>query len=237
MKTLAIAGAGPMLGLSVARAFGRQGHRVALIARRKDSLEAMTAELVSEGIEAAGFVADLRDEAQLARAFDDVRSRFGAVDVLEYSPLAMQFVPPSQVTAGIAREAIDFLLVGAINAARQVLPDMIERGEGALLFASGRSSVLPMKLLGSLGPAAAALRHYVYSLHEELAPRGVYVGTVAILARMDRETADRVAGRYLEMIAKRDPVEVVVGEGQAGDTARVIASITQVAAPFELPGS
>ncbi len=237
MKTLAIAGAGPMLGLSVARAFGRQSYRVALIARGKDSLEAMTAELASEGIEAAGFVADLRDEAQLARAFDDARSRFGAIQVLEYSPLAMQFVPPSQVTAEIAREAIDFLLVGAINAARQVLPNMIERGEGALLFASGRSSVLPMKLLGSLGLAAAALRHYVYSLHEELAPRGVYVGTVPIFARMDRHTADRVADLYLDMIARRDRVEAVLGDGEAGDKAREIAAITQVAAPFELPGS
>lgn len=234
-KTIAIVGAGPMLGLSVAKAFGGRGYSVALIARRRESLDAMVSELAGEGIEAAGFVADLTDEARLAAAFDQIRAKFGTIDVLEFSPLAMAFVPPSQVTADVARQALEFLTIGAINAVRQVLPDMRARGEGAILFSSGRSAVLPMKLLGSLGLASAAQRHYVYSLNEELKDSGVYVGSVPILARMDKATADGVAALFLDMIDKRDRIEIVYGPGDAADAGREIAAITQVHAPFEIP--
>lgn len=234
-KTIVIAGAGPMLGMSVARAFGAHGYAVALIARRREPLEAMAGGLRAAGIDAAGFAADLRDAAQLADAFADIRARFGTIDVLEFSPFAMAFVPPSQVTAALAREAFEFLTVAAINAVREVLPAMLERGQGALLFASGRSALLPMKLLGSLGLATAAQRHYIYSLHEELQGTGIQVGSVPIFARMDRDTADRVAGVFLEMLYGRVGVEVIVGAGDAADAAREIAAITAAHAPFELP--
>ncbi|MCU6453099.1 SDR family NAD(P)-dependent oxidoreductase [Sphingomonas sp. A2-49] len=230
--TIAILGAGPLLGLSVARAFGSQGYAVALIARRQASLDAMVDELGEAGIEAVGFVADLTHAAQLVAAFAAIKARFGRVDVLEFSPLAMAFVPPSQVTAETARSAFEFLTVGAINAVRQVLPDMQARDEGALLFASGRSSLLPMKLLGSMGLGAAALRNYVYSLAEELKDSGIYVGTVPVFARMDRAAADAVAALYLNMIAARDRIECVYGDDAA---ACEIAAITQRAAPFVLP--
>lgn len=233
--TVAIVGAGPMLGMSVARVFGARGYSVALIARRPESLDAMTAELSDAKITARGFVADLTDEAQLGGAVARIRETLGEIDVLEFSPLAMTFMPPSQVTLEAAREAFEFLTVGAISAVRQVLPAMQERGTGALLFASGRSSVLPMQLLGSMGLAAAALRHFVYSLNEELKDSGIYVGTVPILARMDRTTADNVATLFLDMIDRRDRVEVVFGVDKAAEAGRSIAAITQVAAPFTLP--
>ena len=234
-KTIVIAGAGPMLGMSVARALGAQGYAVALIARRRESLDAMAAELQASGIDAAGFVADLVDEAQLRDAFAAIRARFGTIDVLEFSPLAMAFVPPSQVTPALAREAFEFLTVAAINAVREVLPEMQERGTGALLFATGRSALLPMKLLGSLGLASAAQRHYIYSLHEELKGSGIRVGSVPILARMDRETADAVAGLFVRMLDEPDGVEAVFGPGDAADAAREVARISALHAPFELP--
>lgn len=237
MSLIAIAGAGPMLGMSVARAFGAKGYKVALIARREEALAAMAAQLRGEGIEAAGFVADLIDEAAVANAFAQVTERFGAVDVLEFSPLAMRFVPPSDTTPALIREAIDFMVGGAINATRQVLPAMKARGAGALLYTSGRSSLLPMKLLGSLGPAAAALRHYVYSLHDELAGQGIFVGTIPILARVDRAVADEVAAAYLSMIAARNQIERVIGHDDAAEVGRRIAALTQEAPRLAMPGS
>jgi NADP-dependent 3-hydroxy acid dehydrogenase YdfG len=233
-QTVAIVGAGPMLGLSTAKAFGARGHSIALIARRRESLDSMIAELAASGIAAEGFVADVRDENTLVSAIDAARARFGGIDILTYSPLAMTFLPPSQVTAEAARDAIEFLLAGAINAVRQVLPDMRARRGGAILFASGRSALLPMKLLGSLGMAAAAQRHYAYSLHEELKDSGVYVGSVPILARMDRATANAVAALFVDLDDRRDRVEAVYGPGPVADAARAIAALTETHAPFEM---
>src|SRR5580704_17592796 len=60
-KTIAVFGAGPGMGRSVARRFGREGFQVALVARNQTRLDAYTGELAADGITAAGFAGDLAD--------------------------------------------------------------------------------------------------------------------------------------------------------------------------------
>lgn len=235
MKTIAIVGAGPLLGLALARTFGRNGFRAALMARRREALDGYVETLAAEGVEARGFVADVMDPAAIARAFAEVRRTTGPVDVMEYSPIAMSFVPPSQVTAETARAAFEFMLVGAVNATREVLPHLLEQGDGALLYTTGRSALLPMKLLGSLGLGASALRHYAYSLNEELGPKGIYAGTVAMFSQVTPEAAQAMANLYWDMYQRRDRVEEIYGEGSAIEPAREISRIAQTHAPFDLP--
>lgn len=85
-RTLVVVGAGPGLGLAIARRVGREGFCVALIARRRESLNDLVATLREDGIEAEGFVANVGDEFALKGAFVDIRQRFGRIDVLEFSP-------------------------------------------------------------------------------------------------------------------------------------------------------
>ena len=61
MKVMAIVGAGPGLGLSLARRFGREDHRVALLARNRARLEQHVAALGGEGVDAAAHPADVLD--------------------------------------------------------------------------------------------------------------------------------------------------------------------------------
>jgi NAD(P)-dependent dehydrogenase (short-subunit alcohol dehydrogenase family) len=67
MPVIAIVGAGPGLGLSIARRFGREGFTVALISRSAANLDRLAAELADSGIQAAGFPADVRDRPRCAR--------------------------------------------------------------------------------------------------------------------------------------------------------------------------
>jgi NAD(P)-dependent dehydrogenase (short-subunit alcohol dehydrogenase family) len=93
MPTIAIVGAGPGLGLSIAKVFGRNGFSVALVARTREKLDRLAAELAESGVEAEGFAADIMDRSSLTAAFDRIKDRFGAVDVLEYSPAPHDPVP------------------------------------------------------------------------------------------------------------------------------------------------
>ena len=61
MTTIAIIGAGKGLGAAVARRFGKEGHAVGLISRHQGRLDALAAELEQDGVQAKGFVADVRD--------------------------------------------------------------------------------------------------------------------------------------------------------------------------------
>ena len=64
-KTIAIFGAGTGLGASVAARFGREGYKVALIARGPTGLDLLKGKLAEQGIEAYSFPADLTDLAAI----------------------------------------------------------------------------------------------------------------------------------------------------------------------------
>ena len=86
MPTIAVVGAGPGMGLSIARTFGSRGFDVALLSRSQDNLDAHGAALAADGITAKGFPADVLDTDSLTGALETAAAHFGRIDVLEYSP-------------------------------------------------------------------------------------------------------------------------------------------------------
>jgi NADP-dependent 3-hydroxy acid dehydrogenase YdfG len=130
--------------------FGRNGFSVALVSRTQEKLDRLAAELGEAHIDAAGFVADIMDRPSLAAAFTRIKDRYGRVDVFEYSPAPHNPVPgitmtaPLDATADNIQPQLDYYLYGGIAAARQVLPDMIERDTGTLLYTTGGSSMDPL---------------------------------------------------------------------------------------------
>lgn len=212
MPTLAIVGVGPGMGLAIARIFGRNGFHVALIARNHDKLTELVARLAEEGITAAGFAADISDHASLIAAFAAVNARFGPVDVLEFSPAnaALPFAPPTEVSIANLQPQIDFYLYGAITAVEQVLPAMLTRGSGTLLFTTGGSSITPSPMFANIGIATAGLRNWVYSLHEVLAERGIQAAHIAISAWIGKQPGaepETIAPLYWELYTQRDQIE------------------------------
>lgn len=234
-RTLAIFGAGPVLGLSLARRFGREGFRVALVARTRENLDRLVAELARDGIEAAGFTADVYDPAQIASAVAAIKERYGRIDVAEFSPgggnMGDGIVSTLDVDVENTRLILDRFLLSAIALVRQVLPDMAERGDGGILFTAGQSGIHPTPFLGNAGMAQAALRNYFHTLNAVLAERGVYVGAVNIGALIEGSVPhqaitssgqplefepevihpDVFAESFWELYAKRDRVEALVG--------------------------
>jgi NADP-dependent 3-hydroxy acid dehydrogenase YdfG len=143
MPTIAIVGAGPGMGLAIARTFGQHGLNVALISRNRARLDSLADTLTAEGITAAAFPADVRDHTALTQALDNAATEFGTIDVLEYSPLdagATALTTPSHSSAADLQDQIEFQLYGAIAATQAVLPAMRKAGSGTLLYTTRRHS-------------------------------------------------------------------------------------------------
>lgn len=222
MPTIAIVGAGSGLGQSIAKTFGSQGFSVALVSRSQDKLDNLAAELNRAGIEAEGFAADVMDPSSVVAAFDRITERFGAVDVLEYSPAPHTPVPglanpsPLQASRENIQPQIDYYLYGAIAATERVLPDMLERGSGTILYSTGGTSMDPLA-----GPAdfaattigSGALRSYALKLHQATAESGVYVAHVPIFAWIGSDgpdsQPDTIAQHYWKAYMTRDGAERV----------------------------
>jgi NAD(P)-dependent dehydrogenase (short-subunit alcohol dehydrogenase family) len=212
MPTLAIVGAGPGMGLAIARTFGRNGFQVALIARNQDKLADLVAQLAEERITAAGFTADVSDRPSLVAAFAAIKERFGPVDVLEFSPAnpALPIAAPTEVSIANVQPQIDFYIYGAITAVEQVLPDMLERGSGTLLFTTGGSSIAPVPMFANIGIAGAGLRNWIHTLHAALAEQGIQAAHVAISAWIGHQPGaepENIAPLYWELYTQRDQVE------------------------------
>jgi short-subunit dehydrogenase len=234
-RTLAVFGAGPALGLATARRFGAEGYRIALVARDPAKLDHLARDLAGRGVEAFTTTADLADPAAVRVASAAVTERFGPPDVLLYSPGDVSRLPVGALELD-AEELLTWLplnLLTPIALVRSVLPGMLARGSGALLFAQGASARVPMPALSSSGVAQAGLLNYLHALAAEVGPRGVYVGTLLIGALIERSAAaalwdggrfadvevgalprvdpDELARRYWELVRDRPGVEELVG--------------------------
>ena len=220
MKTIAIAGVGPGLGLSLAKVFGARGFRAALIARRAEALDGYVRHLDTLGVEAAGFPTDLGDEAQIAATFAAIKQRFGTVDVLEFSPrdpVGLPSISAANCTPDKVLKSFQVRVLGGVACVQQVLPEMLERGDGGIFFTSGSSSMVPMAQMASAGISTAGLRNYAYCLHDELAPKGVYAGIVCIQLQIKPGASpgtvgepDGLAQHYWDMYEKRDRTEEII---------------------------
>ncbi|MFC4913642.1 SDR family NAD(P)-dependent oxidoreductase [Actinomadura gamaensis] len=182
--TAVVLGAGPGLGMSMAHRFGRAGHAVALVSRNPDRHARYLAQLADAGIEAASFTADVRHADRLPQTLDAISARQGPVDVLYYGPASIDAPKslPKPITETSGRdvgEAMKFVYP-AVEAVQAVLPGMRARRSGALLFAGGLSSVVPLPALGALALSSAALRNYAITLNAALAADGIYAGTLTI---------------------------------------------------------
>jgi NAD(P)-dependent dehydrogenase (short-subunit alcohol dehydrogenase family) len=183
VTTIAIVGAGPQLGLAIARTFGSRGFDVALISRNGAKLDELVGKLTVEGITAAAFPADVLDRDALAQALKDAAARFGGIDVLEYSPvagLATAMTTPVETEPSHVQHEIEFQLYGAIAATKAVLPAMREAGAGTLLYTTGAGSIDPVPQVGNVNAAAAALRNWAINLHKELDGTGIQAAHVGI---------------------------------------------------------
>ncbi|RJO70037.1 SDR family NAD(P)-dependent oxidoreductase [Nocardia panacis] len=185
MPTAVVIGVGPGLGMSIAHRFGREGFAVALISRTADRHPGYLSTLASAGIEARALTADVRDTEALRAALTDI----GPADVVYYGPANMgqnaHLGPIAETGAESVRGAMSWMYP-AVETAQAVLPSMLEKGSGALFFAGGLSSVLPMPQLGALAVSSAALRNYALTLHAGVAENGIYIGTLTIGGLIER---------------------------------------------------
>lgn len=221
MPTLAIVGAGPGLGLAVARRFGREGYDVALIARNSATLSTLVDQLTSEGVTAGSFVADVTDRVALIAALEAAAARFGRIDVLEFSPYApadsFSDILATDLEGNVVPQ-VQGILLGGIASATTVLPAMLEAGAGTLLFTGGIGSLNPLSILPGTNAAQAGLRNYVHNLHQAVADRGVYAAWIAIgmgIGGSFGESApsvdpDDLAAAYWDLHVTRTQVEHLV---------------------------
>jgi len=180
-KSIAVFGAGPGLGRAVAHRYAQEGYDVVLVARSQEGLDVFAKDLSSLGVSAHVITADLADTAAVPALGERIRAAIGELDAMYYSPTPGQgFVPAAELTPQRAEDFMPLLFYTHIALVQEFLPHMIEQGSGAILTAQGASTLHGLPNMSGSGPAQAAQRNYLQSLHTEVAGKGVYVGMLYI---------------------------------------------------------
>jgi len=185
-RPVIVAAAGPGVGLAVARRFARDGHPVALIARRPQALDAMVAEIAATGGMARAFAADVTDWPALRGALADVVGEMGAPEVLVWNGGRWVEEPALVLDAEEFETDLRLTTVGALVAAQAVTPAMEGAGGGSILVTGGGLALAPQYggAVPALAAGKAAVRALVHAAAPEFAARGIHLGTVTIAGQV-----------------------------------------------------
>ncbi|OBG29033.1 short-chain dehydrogenase [Mycobacterium alsense] len=176
-----ITGASRGIGAATARVLAGRGFRVAVNYRASaPEADEVVAAITSAGGDAVAIRADVTVPEDIAAMADDIARRWGGVDVLVHNALI-----PFAVTsfADLTWEQLGGKLNAELHAAymltKAVVPAMISRGYGRLIFLSTGLSRRPRDGMIALGTAKAALDQFVRYVALELAPHGITANLVA----------------------------------------------------------
>jgi NAD(P)-dependent dehydrogenase (short-subunit alcohol dehydrogenase family) len=211
-----VTGASSGIGAATALELARRGATVVLAARRTAELDRRVHEIRVSGGEAVPIVTDVADAMQLRSLVDQTMAKFGRIDILVnnaganwHRPLAA--TPPADLIG-----LVELNLIGAMLLTRAVLPGMLARQYGSIVFVgsvSGRVAMEPVYSATKYG-----LRGFALALRRQLWGTGVSVSLVApgkIRTGMTEQVGGRlpgpelVGGQIAELIA-RPRREVVI---------------------------
>ncbi|QAY75983.1 SDR family oxidoreductase [Sphingosinicella sp. BN140058] len=144
-KVILVTGASSGIGAGIARELGAAGAKLVLGARRTDLLEALAAEIGSEGGDALVRPLDVTDRVSVAAFADAARERFGRIDVIVNNAGVMPLSPMASLKVDEWDRMVDVNIKGVLYGIAAVLPEMTARGSGHIInMASiGALSVVP----------------------------------------------------------------------------------------------
>jgi NAD(P)-dependent dehydrogenase (short-subunit alcohol dehydrogenase family) len=197
MTAAVLVGIGPGLGSAIARRFAREGYSLAVIARRRATVDVAARELAPFGVPVLPLTADVTDEPTLDAALDTVVDRLGTPDVAVYNAALIQADALGELSPRGHLDAWAVNVVGAVSTSARLLPAMAKRGSGTFLITGGMPEAKPDYLSLSLGKAG--VRALAAALDARYRPAGLHVATVTVHGPIAPGTAfdpDDIAERY-----------------------------------------
>lgn len=210
-KTIVVVGAGQGLGNHVAERFGKEGFRVVLLARNGQSLAAYQKQFESEGIETHVFEADAARPETLTAALGQAKQQFGTPDVFIYNVGITAADDPAAMNSAELMRRYQIDVASAYDCVRQVATEEFAGKNGTVILTGGGLATHPTAGFIPLSLDKAALHTLAYILHDELQPRGIFVGTVTVCGSIGIDTyfaPAQIAEAYWQMYKERGACEV-----------------------------
>jgi 3-oxoacyl-[acyl-carrier protein] reductase len=175
-----ITGGGRGIGRAIARKFAEEGAAVAITARTESEILAVVAEIQNAGGKAAAIQADVSREAECEKIVRETRRLFGAVHILvNNAGILGPIQPVEKVEPREWDKVIAVNLRGPYLLSRLVLPEMYQRGSGAILNIVSVAAKAAYSMNSPYAASKAGLIGLTHTLAAESARKGVRVNALS----------------------------------------------------------
>jgi NAD(P)-dependent dehydrogenase (short-subunit alcohol dehydrogenase family) len=201
-ETALITGGGTGLGFGIATCLAKAGARVVLVGRRADVLERAAAKI---GKSASFEAHDITKYDQTEQIIQRVTQRVAPISILVNNAGIHLKKSAQETTPEEFNAVLQTHVVAAFSLVRAVLPDMVARKHGNILFTASMASLFGIPLVMAYSAAKSAYLGMVRSLATEVSSHGVRVNAIApgwiesdmMLKALagDSERSDKILGR------------------------------------------
>jgi NAD(P)-dependent dehydrogenase (short-subunit alcohol dehydrogenase family) len=178
-KTAVITGASRGLGKAMALALAAEGARIALVARDRERLDTVAAEIGAANGEATSVPADVTSEDHVRRIEREIVAQFGKVDILINNAGVIVRKPLAELTLEEWRRVMDTSVTAAFLMCRSFVPHMRGRGYGRILNMTSTMSRVSLPGRSAYSASKAALLGMTRALALELAGEGITVNGIS----------------------------------------------------------
>ena len=179
-KRAAVTGASGDIGWSIATTLAAAGADVALLARRRERLEALAGEIWATGRRAAVVPVDVTDGEALAAAAASATEELGPIDILINNAGGARFLAPAlEIAEGGWAKTVALNLTAPFLCAQAFGGPMIDRGGGAIVNVGSLAGMRHLEGMAAYSSAKGGLFAQTRALAREWAPHGVRVNAVA----------------------------------------------------------
>ena len=174
-KVAAITGAASGIGLECARTMLAEGAEVVLIDRAADRLDALCKEL---GPKAHPLVVDLLDGPQVDAIAARIEDLVGPVDIFHANAGAYIGGPAAEGDPDAWDRMLNLNINAAFRSVRAVLPGMIQRKTGDVIFTSSVAGVVPVVWEPIYTASKFAVQAFLHATRRQVSQHGIRMGAV-----------------------------------------------------------
>jgi 3-oxoacyl-[acyl-carrier protein] reductase len=175
-----VTGASRGIGAAIARAFGREGARVAVNYHRSETKAAeVVAAIQAAGTKALAVQADVADGPAVRAMVERAVAGLGPIDVLVNNAGIVDATPLDQMSEDVWDRLIATNLRSVFLCTRAVLPAMLARGRGKIISVTSQLGQKGMPNHTHYAAAKAGVIGFTRALAREVGPRGIHVNAIA----------------------------------------------------------
>lgn len=146
--------------------FGKEGYRIALIARNETKLKQLATSLQQEGIDVIYAAGDVAQEDSLKGALDQISEAGGIADMILYNPSGASNKDILDLDWETIKDMLDISVGGYFNLMKMVLPSYLRQNHGKLFVTGGGLSLSGDPRMTALSMGKAAQRNLVQAFQK-----------------------------------------------------------------------